>query len=189
MFDEHLARWRRSSAETAAPLVALLATLILAVFLSWAGKELRNDDAPRGGLSLQFAWHDDCAKPHCASKIVGSWHARKGAATVQVLADFPFIVAYAYLLFAFANAAARDAGNRNRPQLARFSKYAALAGLLAGAFDVVENFGLLTMLWLTPQQPLPLLTSLVASAKFALIGIALLTSFVIRLWPVRRSTR
>ena len=55
--------------------------------------------------------------------------------------------------------------------------------MLAGCSDVVENIGLLTMIWLTTQQPLPALTWLASSAKFALIGFSFLASLVTLLWP------
>jgi hypothetical protein len=176
MLADFLARLRNSAARTFAPLIALIATLALSLFLGHQGALL-----PSGAISLQRAWDSETA-----TKIVQSWSALKSQATAQVLWDFLFIVAYSYLLFAFGSAAARDAGNRGQPRLARFATCAAAAGLLAGCCDVIENIGLLTMIWLMTEQPLPALTWLASSAKFSLIGFSFLASLVTLLWPVRR---
>ncbi len=171
-----LARLGNTAGGTFAPLIALIATLALFLFLGHQGSLL-----PSGAISLQRSWDSETA-----TKIVQSWSALRSQATAQVLWDFLFIVAYSYLLFALGSAAARDAGNRGLPRLASFATCAAAAGLLAGCCDVIENIGLLTMIWLTTQQPLPALTWLASSAKFALIGLSFLASLVTLLWPMRR---
>jgi hypothetical protein len=45
------------------------------------------------------------------------------------------------------------------PRLAKIAGCGAVAVLLAGCFDVVENIGLLTMIGRTTAPPLPFLTS------------------------------
>lgn len=173
MLTNFLAALRDSTAKRRGPAIALIVTIGLLVFLSWQGSNL-----PGGAISLQRAC--DC---DTATSIVQSWDELKPRATVQVLLDFPFIAAYAYLLFAFGNAVARKASPSGQPRFAELATYAGYAGLFAGCLDVVENFGLLTMIWVTTHQPLPLLTWLASSVKFALIAISVVASIVALLAP------
>jgi NADH:ubiquinone oxidoreductase subunit K len=168
----------RNSVRTPAPLIALVATLILGWLLSHNGVALRNADAPMSIMSLELAWHTAAAQ-----RIVASW--KNVHPVPQILWDFLFIVAYAYLLFALGITAAHYANYRNRPLLARIAGYAALAGLFAGACDVLENFGLLWMIGIGAQQPVPFLTSLFATVKFLLIFVAFVVSLAALLWPDR----
>lgn len=170
----------RSSTSTIAPLAALVVTLALGLYLFQAGAKLHPE-----AISLQRAWTSSTAE-----EIVQSWKTANEVdkAADQVLWDFLFIVAYAYLLFAFGHAAARDAGNRGLSRLAKIAGCGAVAGLLAGALDVVENIGLLTMIWGRTAPPIPSLTSLASLAKFILVGVSYLISVATLLWPVRQST-
>jgi hypothetical protein len=179
MLGNFIARLRNGAATTFAPLIALIVTLGLGLYLFDAGTKLHPP-----AISLQKVWNSETA-----ASIVQSWTNAKETdkATAQVYWDFLFIVAYAYLLFAFGSAAARDARNRTMPRLAKIAGCAAVAGLLAGCFDVAENIGLLTMIGRTTAQPLPFLTSLASSAKFALIAVSYLGSVAALLWPVRQT--
>ncbi|WP_375413478.1 hypothetical protein [uncultured Bradyrhizobium sp.] len=165
-----------SSVRTPAPLIALAATFLLGWLLSHNGEALKTADAPMRVVSLELAWHTEVAQ-----RIVNSW--KNVHPVPQILWDFLFIVAYAYLVFAFGITAARYANYRNRPVLARFAGYAALAALFAGACDIVENFGLLWMIGMDARQPVPFITSLFAALKFLLISAAFVVSLVTLLWP------
>jgi hypothetical protein len=172
----------RDSVRTPAVLFALVATLLLAWFLASDGAALQNAKAPWGIVSLELACTTDGAQG-----IVDSW---KNAHPVrQIVWDFPFIVAYAYSLFAFGTIAARYANVRGRSGLARIAEWAALAGLLAGACDVLENFGMLWTIGIGAQRPVPFLTSLFATVKISLIVasvvISLSTLLSALLWPDR----
>lgn len=177
MFADYLALLRNSATSTIAPLIALIVTLVLGFCLFRADARLKPP-----GIKLQQAWTSSAA-----AAIINRWKANGQAdnAARQVLLDFLFIAAYAYLLFAFGSAAARDAGNRGLPWLAEIAGYGAVAGLVAGVLDIVENVGLLTMIWWTTAKPIPLLTSLASTGKFALIGPSYLVSIVALLWPAR----
>jgi hypothetical protein len=168
----------RSSVQTPAPLIALVATFSLAWFLSRDGAALQNAEAPWGIVSLELA-----CTANGAQGIVDSW---KNAHPVrQIFWDFPFIVAYAYSLFAFGTIAARYANYRGRPGVARIAEWAALAGLLAGACDVLEDCGMLWTIWSGARWPVPFLTSLFATVKFSLIVASLVVSLSALLWPDR----
>jgi hypothetical protein len=173
----------RDSVRAPALLIALVATFLLGWFLWRDGADLRDAAAaPCGIVSLEVA---GTAKG--AQAIVDSW---KNAHPVrQILWDFPFIVAYAYSLFALGTFAARYANYRGRPGLARIAGWAALAGLFAGACDVFEDFGMLWTIGNGARWPVPFLTSLFATAKFSLIGVALVVSLsasvLALLWPSR----
>ena len=163
-------------------LIAVVATILLAWFLSSDGAALQNAMAPRGIVSLELACTTDGAQG-----IVDSW---KDAHPVrQILWDFPFIVAYAYSLFGFGTLAARYADHRGRPGFAKIAGWAALAGPLAGACDVLENSGMLWTIGSGAQGPVPHLTSLFATVKFSLIVVSLVMSLVVSasalLWPDR----
>jgi hypothetical protein len=177
-----LVAWLRDSVRTPTLLIALVATLLLAWFLSSDGADLTNAMAPRGIVSLELACTTDGAQG-----IVDSW---KDAHPVrQILWDFPFIVAYAYSLFGFGTLAARYANNRGRPGLAKIAGWAALAGLLAGACDVLENSGMLWTIGIGARQPIPHLTSLFATVKFSLIVASLIVSLVVWVSALLRPDR
>jgi hypothetical protein len=167
----------RDSVRTPAPLIALVATILLGGLL-WCGDVAFKHAHAMSIVSLELAWRTEDAQ-----KILDSW------ATVhpvrQILWDFLFIIAYSYLLFALGTIVARDANYRHRPLLASIASYAALAGLLAGACDVLENFGMLLTIRIGPHQPVPFLTSLFASTKFFLALAAVSVSFTTLLWPDR----
>jgi hypothetical protein len=167
----------RHSVGTPAPLIALVATILLGGLL-WCGDVAFKNAGVMSIVSLELAWRTEDAQ-----KILNSW------ATVdpvrQILWDFLFIIAYSYLLFALGTIVARDANYRNRPSLARIADCAALAGLLAGVCDVLENFGMLLTIGIGAHQPVPFLTSLFARTKFSLALVAASVSFTTLLWPDR----
>jgi hypothetical protein len=171
----HLAAWLRNSVSATTMLLAFAATALLGWFLWYSGTPLQTPKVPYRIMSLQLA----CDASH-ANEILNSWGTMaRPLAFRQTLWDFLFIPAYSYLLFGIAETSARYARGRNRPRLARYAGYAGIAGLLAGGFDIFENFGLLTMLRFDAADPVPLLTSVCAVAKFLLIGIALVGALAI----------
>jgi hypothetical protein len=165
------------SVRTPAPLVAFIATPLLGWLLSLGDGTFKKAGA-MSIVSLELAWRTECAQT-----ILDSW------TTVHpvppILLDFLFIAAYSYLLFAFGTIAARNANYRDRPRLAEIAESAALAGLVAGACDVFENFGMLLTIGIGPHQPLPFLTSLFATVKFSLVGVSFIVSCMTLLWSDR----
>jgi len=158
-----------------------LAALIIAITMSWylsrQGAPLRTPDAPRGVVSLELAWTQACA-----TKVVNAWSAMKDTAVHQVLADFIFIAGYSVLLLCVGLAAERAAMAAGLFKLASVAHLAAWGGLLAGAFDCLENVGLLAMLNGHISGAVAFATSLCASVKFILGGITIavvLVAFVV----------
>lgn len=106
-----------------------------------------------------------------AEAVLGRW--RKNGAIAGAVAgvhwDFLFIVAYScgLSLLCTMAAGARDG------LWARAGNGLAWAATLAGACDVVENGGLLTMLSGTVAQPVPAATAAFAAVKFTLAAAAL----------------
>src|SRR4051812_34373123 len=96
-------------------LIALIVTFAMMYILSVQGGPLRNQLAPHGVLSLEFAWTGKNAE-----SIVGSWKSArvKRAAYRQVLLDFIFIAGYTALLIAVALSAQRGANAAGLTSLA-----------------------------------------------------------------------
>jgi hypothetical protein len=167
----------RRLVRTPAPLVAFVATILLGGLLSLGDVTFKKAGA-MSIVSLELAWRTECAQ-----KILNSWI--NVHPVPPILLDFLFIAAYSYLLFAFGTIAARDADYRNRSRLAEIAGCAALAGLVAGACDVVENFGMLLTIGIGAHQPVPFLTSLFATVKFLLVVVSFMVSLATLLWPDR----
>lgn len=159
--------------------IALIVTLAMMYILAVQGGQLRNQHAPHGVLSLEFAWTGTNAQ-----EVVDSWKSPrvKRAAYRQVALDFIFIPAYAALLLAIALSAKRAANAAGLTSLAWTAGLAACGAVAAGIFDCLENIGLLAMIAGCINTPAAFLTALFASAKFALIvatmAVALLTFIV-----------
>src|ERR1043166_2932735 len=74
--------------------------LILTLFMMWVlprqGEMLQTKEAPNGIVCLELAWTGKNAQ-----EIITSWDAKQArpVAIKQVLLDFIFIAAYAFLLF------------------------------------------------------------------------------------------
>ena len=167
----------RRSVRTPAPLLSLVATILLGGLLSLGDATFKKAGA-MSIVSLELAWRTEDVR-----KILNSW--ANVHPVPPILLDFLFIAAYSYLLFAFATVAARDAKYRNRPGLAEMGGHAALAGLVAGVCDVLENFGMLLTIGIGVHQPVPFLTSIFATVKFSLVVVSSMVSFATLLWPDR----
>lgn len=159
--------------------IALIVTLAMMYILSVQGAQLRNQHAPHGVLSLEFAWTGTNAQ-----EIVDSWKSPrvKRAAYRQVALDFIFIPAYVALLIAIALSSKRAANAAGLTSLAWIAGLSACGALAAGIFDCLENIGLLAMIAGCVNSPVALLTALFAGAKFALaiavMAVGLLTFIV-----------
>jgi hypothetical protein len=143
-----------------------LLALAAAIGMALVSEPLRTSAAPSGMASLQMAWTADDA-----ARIIGSW-TDKAPARTNLWIDFAFLVLYAAWLCHLGAAGAERAEAAGWHRLARAARLAAAGGLLAGAADALENVGLLAMLG-GSRGSVPYLTSLAATAKFALIGISL----------------
>ena len=142
-------------------LVILMAgTVILMVKLSRQGQPLRNDAAPNGILSYEFAWNQNQAE-----RMINSWKSVKQTAEQQLFLDFGFLVAYPLL---FSLACAMLAESRFN-QIAMVGVFISWAVLAAGPLDAIENFALLRMLDGGASEVLAQLAGWCAGVKFLLV--------------------
>jgi hypothetical protein len=158
-----------------------ITTFVLAVSLAVV-LSIQGSKVARGTkytpVSLEFSW-----TARKAEKILKAW-GEEGIrrAKIQVLTDFLFIVSYSGFLCFFGwrmSRLALEQGDIIPPKIAYLAGW---LGLAAGAADVLENCGLLAMLSGTRTYRIPLLTSIFASTKFALIALSLGGSGVV---PIR----
>ena len=162
-FERFCSRWKFG-------VPVLVGTVALAAFLSYQGAHLHTDIAPQGVMSLELAGDEALARA-----IVESWE-KKGLlqkAEVQVLWDLPFILLYAALLFHFGLWASRRALCAGERVLGWAARIAAWGGLLAGVFDLLEDWGLWCELHASVSNAVAARTSFCATTKFALIAVAL----------------
>lgn len=166
--------------------ISLVVTMAVLLVLGAQGQKLATDEAPRGVLSLEFAWTGDGART-----IIGSWKGYEDVAVRQVLLDFIFIAGYGCFLLFLGLTAEKVARTHGLPSLAYAAHLAAWAGVIAGVFDCFENFGLLAMIQRGPTTAVALPTSLFATVKFALAVGAIavsLTAFAFAWIPLLRTT-
>ena len=121
----------------------LLLSLTLTVALTLIGKPLKNETAPGGIITFEFA--RDAAD---ASRIVASWDASaRQHAALSLGLDYLYLFAYSTAIgFACAWLAASLRG-RGLPLLAKAGIWLAWAQWLAALFDALENYVLLRALF------------------------------------------
>lgn len=142
-------------------LLALLiaGTVAFAVKLKSQGKPLKNDAAPDGILSYEFAWNRSQAE-----LIIGSWGSLKETAKHQLCLDFGFLVFYP-LLLCLACAMLADSPFNSMASVGIFISWAVL---VACPLDAVENIALLRMLDVGASEFLARLAAWCAGVKFIL---------------------
>ncbi len=136
---------------------------------------LQTPAAPSGIVSFELAW-----SPGNAQAMVSSWseYARLLAA-FGLGFDFLFMPIYALAL----SLGILLAAGRQRGALSALGAWMGWAALLAPLFDTVENYGLLHSL-LSPLISLwPLVASICATVKFALLLLGLAYAIIGGLWP------
>jgi hypothetical protein len=114
-----------------------------------------------------------------ATTLIESWRASEQLDAMRrwVMADFPWIVAYsASIAIAGSLAGRAAAAGLDSPDAETVGAAFTYAGFVAGALDVLENFGMLAMLGGHLSQPVPLFTTVVSALKWLLIGIAVIGS-------------
>jgi hypothetical protein len=138
------------------------ATIVLAGVLTVQGGPLRTSAAPRGILSLEFAWNSAAA-----DSVIRSWPAGepRERAKRQIWIDFAFLVAYP---LALALSCALLSESRF-DSMAPVGVFIAWAVLLAMPLDLVENLGMLRMLGVGASEGWARLTSWCAAVKFTLV--------------------
>jgi hypothetical protein len=148
------------------------------------GDPLRTASAPAGIVSFEL-----CAiEGTCQSLLEEYGESRRlVAAGFSLGFDYVFLFLYPSALAILLRVSSRGRGNRAEAIGAWLSWGAVLAGLL----DAIENAGLLAMAWSGQATPAFAWTAaLAATAKFALVGLALLGAPAprVRLSPRLRSS-
>ncbi len=137
---------------------------------------LKTAAARSGIVSLQFAW-----TPARAAAITDSWRARHldGSTRRSLYIDFFYIAGYGTaiaFLALLAGRAAKTSGFCSSHTADLTADFVAIGAWSAGLCDCLENGGLLLLLRGSTQQPVPALTSTVASIKWLLALAAALFS-------------
>ncbi len=95
-------------------------------------------------------------------------------ARTQLYLDYPYLILYGLLYAYAALVVAARAAERGMTRLARWGRPVAIVGLASAVCDAVENGALLRVLEGHTDQPWPAVAFTFATAKFALITIAVL---------------
>lgn len=143
--------------------------------------DLTTKQAPKGIVSLQLAWTKERAR-----KVISSWrtHRLDRAANRSLLVDGPFIIFYSVALGLTAVLAGRAAEVSNLLSGDRadtIGSALAIAALVAGLCDFIENGGLALQLHGRLGQPIPGTTSSISALKWLLafaVGVASLVLLI-----------
>jgi hypothetical protein len=128
------------------------------------------DPHPHGIVGLELAFTK--AK---AAEILGSWTPQQVAdAKRSVRLDYLFIIAYVIVVSSMCVWGPKRLG----PRANKLGKTLAVMAVVAGLFDVIEDFALRKMLSGSVVRPWPALASGSAVVKFSLLGMALLWGIV-----------
>ena len=152
----------------------LCGTLIMTVIMVKTGAPLKTADTPAGIINLEFA--------HNAAKVnavVAAWK-KASTATVDVVAaakfntalDFIYLLFYSFFLFASCKQLAVLLTRQK--VLAQWLKRFAVAALLTGFFDIIENFGMLHALAGKSTDALAMITTAVSLLKWLLVILVML---------------
>jgi hypothetical protein len=149
-------------------LLVALSALIFLVF-GYTGIPLNTDAAPYGIVSFETA--GSIAR---AEQILNSWDASaRERAAFSLGLDFLFIPVYVgAVILGIHRAADKIYGH-----LKTWRSWLTWALLFAGLLDIVENIVLLTILFISPIAPLPLIAKVCALPKFAFILVGVLYAF------------
>ena len=148
-------------------LAFLAVTSLLLAVLQRQGAKLVNAEAPYGIVSLELA--GDAEKTRA---IASSWEAegKTDTAIRNIRLDFLLIPFYSILFYMACGSIATYKSSRHE----RIGTWIAFACLLAGIFDVFENLAMTAALRGRIGAAGATATSLLATAKFSILGIAIL---------------
>jgi hypothetical protein len=135
--------------------------------LRFQGKDLIRPYAPAGIVSLELA-----TTATATERTLGGWKndGLEETARNNILLDFPFIPFYVMLFYTLCGSiSVRLSGTA-----ATLGVLLAFFSLIAGVFDVLENFLMLSAYAGLYNSFTALLTAIFASLKFILLGLSLL---------------
>jgi hypothetical protein len=159
--------------------LALALTIGGAITLSWIDGPLRTSEARFGIVSLELAWTSAGAR-----RVLDSWNdAARLHAAFSLGFDYLFLFSYGALAWSLMRLRGMALDHVGRPRLARACRALSFSIWAAAGCDALENAALWHVL-AEPAAPWPMLASILASAKFALL--ALLTSVWLVTWPLTR---
>ena len=153
----------------------LAGTLILFAIFRVLDSPLRTPAAPNGIVSFELA-----GSPGASGEMVNSWseYARLSAAFGLGI-DYLFMPIYALALsLGILLAAGRHPG-----AFAKLGAWLGWAALIAPLFDAVENYALLRSLLSQLFSLWPLVASVCATVKFALLLLGLVYALIGWVWP------
>lgn len=147
--------------------IFLIGTILTQVVVFRTGTTLKTTETPIGVINLEFAYNTIRT-----DAIMKSWSMANGIDNIKVVKintyyDFLFLFFYAGFLFLACKKIATLNTNKTGLWIAR-------GALLAGLFDVFENFGMLYTLSGHNNNLVTLFTAIFASIKFLLVIIAIL---------------
>jgi len=157
----HPFAWLSPSTQKHLYCVSTVVAVVCLAALIIQGAPLRNPIATNGVVSLQLAFTEDRARA-----ILHSWRHLPKTAWLQIMIDFPMLVAYPIAIsLGLASLAQSLQGLR-----ARVALTCSWLVLLAGPFDLVEDLGTLQMLSQGATSGLALTVSSCATLKFLMVG-------------------
>ena len=150
----------------------IVGTLALMLALASGNKSLITGEAPKGGQSLQSS-----GTTLVAERILWSWDVRDSLehARKHIKLDFVFIPFYAGLLVYVCLLLRRKLSPTDAPRCRKLALPAAIAAVIAGIFDVVENVNMLGLIGsFQHSQPL-------AASQVTIVTVSSLTKFLLLL--------
>jgi hypothetical protein len=128
---------------------------------------LKNEVAPKGIVSFELA-----GSLQNSIDILNSWDANaKLYAGLSLGFDYLFMLMYSLLLFVLIK---YITSKFTKKSVVKFGNFLAIAMLLAGIFDAIENYSLIQLYLGNLEQIFSTVAYYSANLKFSLIGIGLL---------------
>ncbi len=180
----HPARWLPPRARTIAFVIALLATVGVAVAMQWLGGGLVVDAAPGGIVTYEFA--GDLAT---VEAILAGWgEPGRVLAGVDLGLDYLFLVAYGSCLALGCALCVPFLAARSRA-LAWLAAALSWGSLAAALLDAVENAALIALLLGARHAALPVVAWRCAAVKFGLVAAGLLFVLAVGAWAAAARVR
>jgi hypothetical protein len=128
---------------------------------------LKNEVAPKGIVSFELA-----GSLQNSIDVLNSWDANaKLYAGLSLGFDYLFMLMYSLLLFVLIKYVT---SKFTKKSVVKFGNFLAIAMLLAGIFDAIENYSLIQLYLGNLEQIFSTVAYYSANLKFSLIGIGLL---------------
>jgi hypothetical protein len=148
--------------------VLFVCTLLVIYGMQISGAPLKNEVAPGGIVSLEFA-----GTLENSLAILDSWQGDALAwAKINMGLDFLFLTCYG-LTIALASILVSKALKTLWPTLSKMGKVVAILALFAAGLDIIENVALLAVISGWQSSMFPVIAKYCAIPKFILVGLSL----------------